>query len=138
MIRRTDLQIQVSSIERGSFGGGYFNPVSDFFCVARPLRSQTAMRLCDAKLLDVLIDGSDSYAVAKLFHEMQELLRSDESLFGAYDIGGYRVAVHIVDEERLIDFELRVANFEIERLAFYGLKRSDADIGLKNNCRSWV
>lgn len=138
MNRRSDLQIQRSSVERGSFGGGYFNPVDDFFCCARPLQPTTKARIREIERIDFLGDSSGSYLIADLFHEMRGLLRSDEVFFAAYEIGRYRVAVHIVDEERLIDFEIRVASREIERLAFYGLQRVNADIGLKRGFDSSV
>ena len=129
--KRTDYQILVASEARGHVGGGYFNPIEEFVRIARPLSSTTLISLCDVSLLTADSEASDSYFVASLFSEICRLVEPTELAFGLYDTGRFRVAARILDEERLSEFEERVARWELDRVGFFGVPRAEAEAGLR-------
>lgn len=127
---RSDSEILASSASSGYVGGGYYNPIDEFVKIARPLASDHLTGL----LQDTNISQDDAdrqtFVISRILGELLSLVAPDELVFAAYDKGRYTLAVYIVNEERLMDFEIQVSSGALKRVGFFGLARDRATEGL--------
>lgn len=128
-MRRTDEEIVKSLNARAHVGGGYFNPVEGFLSVGRQLSTEDP-GLLPTYRMQQRNGGEPTYEISALWNALTDMLGADELLFGAYDRGSYWLAAHIVDEERLMEFELEVVAGRLRRKGYYALEFTTATAGL--------
>jgi hypothetical protein len=134
MTLRSDLDILQTSLSTGYTGGGYYNPVEECVAVGRLLTSPRLEELCKLPLrMSTDTDAEHTFHVAALYQELISLVARDEVVFPLYDTGRYKFAVYIYSEERLIDFEVRVAAGALKRCGFLALDREQANKGLRRD-----
>ncbi len=130
MDRRSDYEIYIDSQQAGYVGGGYFNPIEEFYLVSRDLVSKTTKNLLSHHEFDCNQKDVRTFYISNLFKDLQSLLLPNESLFGSYDKGDYKIAVFLRSEERLLDFEHQVIYGNINRIGFFGVDDQYVDKGL--------
>lgn len=127
---RSDYKIFLDSLESGFAGGGYYNPVDEFFNVARPITSERLEELCKSTDMSLEMGNNATFFIATIHAELQSLLMSGEILFAIYEKVRYKIAVYISCEERLMDFEMQVRRGTLLRYGFFGLGEQQANEGL--------
>jgi len=130
MNARSDAEILRSSEDIGYVGGGYYNPSEEFLAIARQLSSPLIDWLSDGPHVELDLSAKPTYLMSELYRELTSKLRRDELLFGVYDNRRYKIAVFLVNEERMMDFERQVLTRKLRRIAFFALASRQAEVGL--------
>ena len=130
---RSDYNIYKASQDAAYIGGDYYNPVEEFFEIARPLESSKLMDLLEDQNLSLKENSLPSYIVASIFKELNALKNTGEYVFAAYDRGKYKIAAFIYNEERLMDFEAQAIGGNVKRVGYFAVKEKDANKGLSQD-----
>lgn len=130
---RSDRAILDSCERRAHVGGGYFNPVA--------MLEEHGRKICGSDVSEIGVVGEmhfesfldDTFFVDQLMKALQERILHNEWLFGVYQKPRFKVGVMIPDCERLIEFEIQVAQMAMRRCGFYGVENDVATEGLQRD-----
>lgn len=130
---RTDQEIWEAVQSRFDVGGGYYNPVNECLTVGRPLCDAAVEQLTSSVHgLNVTTgEAAPTHYASSMFARLTSLLTPNELLFGVYARPDFSFAVYLFDEERLLQFEVQVADWKLERRSFLALNRDTATEGLE-------
>ncbi len=128
---RSDRAIWLSVQARFDVGGGYYNPPEECVEIGRPLAfDDLTQRLTGHPDIVVTTEEPQTFHTVALWRTARSHLSEGEVLMGVYRNETHLFAVFIFDEERLLQFEIQVADWIVQRIGFYALQRTQADLGL--------
>lgn len=132
--RRSDHAIWRSSQDSPDVGGSYYNPVQECLRVGTPVWSAQIERIVSGIVsLSVVRAHPETFYASELWSALQSAAGELRFVFGIYDRGDYLLAPLLMNEERLLEFEVQVSDFNLIRVGFYGLDSRDADRGLASD-----